>query len=72
MADDDRWRIRLTRRVRIGSKTVPAGTVLAVAADHLRVAAFHCRVGAAVPFNERTATAVELFEACRALDEVTA
>jgi hypothetical protein len=70
--DDDRWRIKMLRRVRIAGRLVPPGIVLAVAADHLRVAAFHCRVGAAVPFDERTATAVQLLEACRALDEAKA
>jgi hypothetical protein len=68
---DDRWMIRTVRRVRIGTATVPAGTVLGVAVTHLRVAAFHVRVGAAVPFDERTRHAVEMFEACRALGEVT-
>ncbi len=71
MPDDDRWRIRMTRRARINGRVYGPGTVMAIAADHLRVAAFHCRVGAAVPFDERTRHAVELLEAARALDEVT-
>ncbi len=60
----------MLRRVRIAGRLVPPGIVLAVSADHLRVAAFHCRTGAAKPADERTRHAIEMLELCRALDSV--
>lgn len=59
-ADDDRYRLRITRRCRVADLKLHPGSVLSVAPDKLRVAAHLVRCGAARPLDVRTTRDVEL------------
>lgn len=63
---DQKYHVRLRTPMTIEGRRWPAGTIMDVPSDRLRVAAFWCRVNAGRPADERTKHAVELYEAARA------
>ena len=61
------YRVRTVCGMRIAGHRVPAGSLIELGADRLRVAAHLVRTGSARPEDAATGLDVELFERLRAL-----
>ena len=59
---EDAYRVRISTRARVAHMRLVPGQVLWLAPDKLRVAAHLVRCGTGRPADERTKTAVELYQ----------
>ena len=60
--DDGNYRLRILKRCRVAGMRLRPGQVLWLAPDKLKVAHWLCGNGCGRPADERTKTAVELYE----------